>query len=205
MPGDDSAACFPIAGALVSGGPVRVRGLARDSEQPDAAFRVWAVASGATLAWETGTDGEETLVASGPDGGARALRPLAADVDAAPDAALPLAAVLAFANGASRLTGVARLRDKESDRLAAAVDLLTRAGASARVETDTGGTPVLAIEGNTGAPRAADFAAHGDHRVAMSAAVLALTLPEGSTLDDPDCVAKSWPGFWEAWEPLVRA
>lgn len=204
VPGDDSAACFPIAGALVSGGAVRVRGLARDSEQPDAAFRAWAVASGATLTWETGTDGEETLALAGPDGGARALRPLAADVDAAPDAALPLAAALAFANGASRLTGVARLRDKESDRLAAAVDLLTRAGAVARVETDNGRTPVLAIEGSSGAPRAADFRAHGDHRVAMSAAVLALALPQGSTLDGPGCVAKSWPGFWEAWDSLVR-
>jgi 3-phosphoshikimate 1-carboxyvinyltransferase len=205
VPGDDSAACFPIAGALVSGGRVTVHGLARDSEQPDAEFRAWAARAGGVLAWETAADGEESLVASGPGGGARDLRPMDLDVDAAPDAALPLAAALAFANGTSTLSGVARLRDKESDRLAAAVDLLARSGASVSAGEDADGAPVLSIAGRSGAPRAAAFAAHGDHRVAMSAAVLALALPAGSTLDDPACVGKSWPGFWDAWNPLVSS
>ena len=199
--GDDSAACFPIAGALVSGGGVTLRGLARDSEQPDAAFRAWAVSAGGTLEWERAPDGEEALTVSGPPGGARALLPVDADVDAAPDAALPLAALVAFAGGISRLSGVARLREKESDRLAAALDLLERAGAVAREESDGPG-PVLVVDGRAGAPRPAAFVAHGDHRVAMSTAVLALALPGGSTLDDPGAVAKSWPGFWEAWEAL---
>jgi 3-phosphoshikimate 1-carboxyvinyltransferase len=199
--GDDSAACFPIAGALVSGGRVTLRGLARDSEQPDAAFRAWAAAAGGTFEWERTPDGEEALAVTGPDGGTRSLRPVDANVDAAPDAALPLAALVAFAGGTSRLSGVARLREKESDRLAAALDLLVRAGAVAREERDGRG-PVLVVDGRTGAPRAAEFVAHGDHRVAMSAAVLALTLPAGSTLDDPGAVAKSWPEFWEAWEAL---
>jgi 3-phosphoshikimate 1-carboxyvinyltransferase len=204
VPGDDSAACFPIAGALVSGGHVVVRGVARNSAQPDAAFRAWAVVAGATLGWETGEGGEEALAVTGPPGGARALRPLDADVDAAPDAALPLAAALAFAAGTSRLTGVARLAEKESDRLAAAVDLLARCGAAARVEPAPDGSPSLVIDGARGAPRPAAFAAHADHRVAMAAAVLALVLPR-ATLDDRACVAKSWPSFWEAWTPLVSA
>jgi 3-phosphoshikimate 1-carboxyvinyltransferase len=199
--GDDSAACFPIAGALVSGGRVTLRGLARDSEQPDAAFRAWAVAAGGTLEWETAPDGEEALVAAGTKGGARSLRPVDADVDAAPDAALPLAALVAFAGGVSRLSGVARLREKESDRLAAALDLLARAGAVAREERE-GHAPALVVDGRRGEPRAAEFSAHGDHRVAMTAAVLARALPAGSTLDDPGVVAKSWPGFWEAWAAL---
>jgi len=201
--GDDSAACFPIAGALVSGGRVTLRGLARDSGQPDAAFRAWAASAGGTLAWETAAEGEEALTVSGPPGGAGALGPVEVDVDAAPDSALPLAALAAFAGGTSRLTGALRLREKESDRLAAAVDLLTRAGAKAREEQDARG-PVLAVDGRAGVPRAAAFAAHADHRVAMSAAVLALTLPEGSTLDDPGVVVKSWPGFWEAWAALLE-
>ena len=200
--GDDSAACFPIAGALLSGGHVSLRGLSPDSEQPDAAFRAWAAAAGGTLAWMRAPDGEEALVVTGPGGGARALLPVEADVDAAPDAALPLAVLVAFAAGTSRLSGVARLREKESDRLAAALDLLRRAGAVARERREAQG-PVLAVDGRAGKPRAAEFAAHGDHRVAMSAAVLALALPEGSTIDDPGVVAKSWPGFWEAWEALL--
>ena len=200
--GDDSAACFPIAGAIVSGGRVTLRGLARDSEQPDAAFRAWAAAAGGTLEWERAPDGEEALTVRGPEGGARALLPVDADVDAAPDAALPLAALVAFAAGTSRLAGVARLREKESDRLAAALDLLAGAGSTAREERDRHG-PVLVVDGPRGVPRAANFAAHGDHRVAMAAAVLALALPAGSTLDDPGVVAKSWPGFWDAWEALI--
>lgn len=203
VPGDDSAACFPIAGAIASGGRVTLRGLARDSEQPDAAFRAWAASAGGTLGWESSTEGEDALTVSGPPGGAQALLPVTVDVDAAPDAALPLAALAAFADGTSRLTGVARLREKESDRLAAAHDLLTRAGAVAREERDSRG-PVLVVDGRMGLPRAAEFAAHGDHRVAMSAAVLALTLPEGSTLDHPESVAKSWPGFWSAWDALIE-
>jgi 3-phosphoshikimate 1-carboxyvinyltransferase len=203
VPGDDSAACFPIAGALVSQGRVVLRGLARDSEQPDAVFRAWSVAAGGTLGWEADDDGGEALVVTGPRGGARGLRPFEADVDAVPDAALPLATALAFAAGTSRLSGVARLRDKESDRLSAALDLLGRCGALARVEAGPGGAPVLAIEGASGAPRAAAFSSHGDHRVAMSTAVLALALPDGSTLDDEAAVRKSWPRFWEAWTPLV--
>jgi len=202
VPGDDSAACFPIAGALASGGRVTLHGLARDSEQPDAAFRAWAASTGGTIAWESLPEGEEALTASGPPGGARALLPIEIDVDAAPDAALPFAALVAFAGGTSRLTGALRLREKESDRLEAALDLLTRAGAVAREERDACG-PVLVVDGRAGIPRPAAFAAHGDHRVAMSAAVLALTLPEGSTLDDPGVVAKSWPGFWKAWEALT--
>jgi 3-phosphoshikimate 1-carboxyvinyltransferase len=203
VPGDDSAACFPIAGALASGGHVMLRGLARDSEQPDAAFRAWAAATGGTIAWESSAEGEDALTVSGPPGGAKALLPVEVDVDAAPDAALPLAALVAFAGGTSRLTGVARLREKESDRLAAALDLLTRAGAAAREERDARG-PVLVVDGRAGVPRPAAFAAHADHRVAMSAAVLALTLPAGSTLDHPESVAKSWPGFWSAWDALLE-
>ncbi len=202
VPGDDSAACFPIAGALASGGRVKLRGLARDSEQPDAAFRAWAESAGGTLAWESPADGEDTLAVSGPQGGAKALLPVEVDVDAAPDSALPLTALVAFAAGTSRLTGAVRLREKESDRFAAALDLLARAGSAAREERDARG-PVFVVDGRAGTPRPAAFSAHADHRVAMSAAVLALALPEGSTLDHPESVAKSWPGFWSAWDALL--
>ena len=127
-----------------------MHGVARTSAQPDAAFRAWVERAGGAFEWDTDAEGEETLTVTGPG---RGLRPLDADVDAAPDAALPLAATLAFAGGTSRLTGVARLRDKESDRLAAAADLLGRAGASARIETG-GGVPALVIDGAGGVPRA---------------------------------------------------
>lgn len=199
VPGDDSAACFPIAGALVSGGRVRLEGLDPESPQPDAVFRRWAAEAGGILRWE-GSGEASALVVEGE--AARSTDAVDADVDPAPDAALPLAALLAFARGTSRLRGVARLREKESDRLATALDLLARSGAAARLE-GSASNPCLVIEGGAGAPRRADFAAADDHRVAMTAAVLALALPEGSTLDAPGVVSKSYPRFWDDWAALV--
>lgn len=200
VPGDDSAACFPIAGAVLSGGRVRLEGLEARSPQPDAVFRRWAAEAGGRLSWE-GEGDTAALVVEGPSG---PVAPLEADVGAAPDAALPLAALVAFAGGVSRLRRAARLREKESDRLAAAADLLQRAGALARVVEGADG-PALVVDGGKGVARRADFAAWDDHRVAMSAAVLALALPEGSTVDDPGVVSKSYPGFWSDWAALAAA
>lgn len=196
VPGDDSAACFPIAGALVSGGRVSLSGLDPDSPQPDAVFRRWAAEAGGLLRWEEGSDGP-VLVVEG-----RSIGPVEADVDAAPDAALPLVALVAFARGTSRLRGVARLAGKESDRLAAALDLLGRAGAVGTVEGD-GQDATLVVDGLAGRRQRAAFASWDDHRVAMAAAVLALALPEGSTLDAPGVVAKSYPAFWRDWGTLL--
>jgi 3-phosphoshikimate 1-carboxyvinyltransferase len=196
VPGDDSAACFPIAGAVVSGGCVRLEGLDPASVQPDAAFRGWVAEAGGRLRWEDVGAGA-VLVVEGGD-----VQALDADVDAAPDAALPLAALLSFSRGTSRLRGVARLRAKESDRLSATLDLLERSGASARVES-LDGEPAVVIDGPAGHRHRADFDASDDHRVAMTAAVLALTLPDGCTLDAPEVVSKSYPGFWEDWAALV--
>lgn len=199
VPGDDSAACFPIAGALVSGGFVRLEGLEPDSLQPDAVFRRWATEAGGGLRWE-GKGESAVLVVEGRDTGA--VEAVDADVDSAPDAALPLAALQAFSRGTSRLRGVQRLRAKESDRLRTARDLLERSGAAARTE-GPGGDPALLIDGPSGLPRRADFAASDDHRVAMAAAVLALTLPGGCTLDTPEVVTKSYPRFWDDWADLL--
>jgi 3-phosphoshikimate 1-carboxyvinyltransferase len=196
VPGDDSAACFPIAGAVASGGQVRLEGLDPDSPQPDAVFRRWAREAGGRLRWEGEGAGAVLVVEGGDPGG------LDVDVDPAPDAALPLAALLAFCRGSARLRGVARLREKESDRLSAALDLLRRCGAIASVE-DPDGAPSLLIDGSAGRPRRADFTSADDHRVAMSAAVLALTLPDGCTLDAPEVVSKSYPGFWDDWSSVV--
>ena len=63
--------------------------------------------------------------------------------------------------------------------------------------------PALVIEGRKGVPRRASFLSRDDHRVAMSAAVLALTLPPGCDLDDPGVVSKSYPEFFPDWERLT--
>ncbi len=196
IPGDDSAACFPIAGAVISGGRVEIAGLLRESLQPDSVFREWMTRAGASISWEDG------LVAQGPAGG-MGLRPLSVNVDDAPDAALPLIAVLSFASGVSRVSGVARLKDKESDRLAAAIDLLHRAGKRCHLSSAAGERSALEILGEEAAGGSAHFDAHDDHRVAMTAAVLALRLSPGSSLTGAESVSKSFPDFFNVWRSLT--
>jgi 3-phosphoshikimate 1-carboxyvinyltransferase len=145
---------------------------------------------------------ETTLTdASGPEpigdirvrGGAplRGVAVAGADVVALIDE-LPLVGVLmAAADGPSRLRDAAELRVKESDRIAATVAGLTAIGA--RVEERSDGWDV-----SSGIARSARVATHGDHRIAIAFAVAGLTgLAADVELDDPDCVAVSYPTFWD--------
>jgi 3-phosphoshikimate 1-carboxyvinyltransferase len=104
---------------------------------------------------------------------------------------LPLVGIaMAAASGTSELRDAAELRVKESDRITAMVVGLRGIGAS--VEEQTDGWRI-----SRGAPRAARIATHGDHRIAIAFAVAALAgVASAVELDDPDCVAVSYPGFW---------
>jgi 3-phosphoshikimate 1-carboxyvinyltransferase len=111
-----------------------------------------------------------------------------------PDLVPTLAVLAAFAQGDTVITGVAHLRHKESDRLQAVAAELARLGIEAR-ETADG----LVIRG--GAPKGAVIHTYNDHRIAMSFAVAGLKA-EGMVITDPDCVAKSFPDFWEFFHRL---
>jgi 3-phosphoshikimate 1-carboxyvinyltransferase len=101
-----------------------------------------------------------------------------------------LAVVMAAAEGESEVRGAAELRVKESDRIATVTAALTAIGAEVEVLPD--GWRIR--RGNT---RSARIETAGDHRVAMAMAVAAwVGLAESVTLDDPDCVAVSYPTFW---------
>lgn len=104
---------------------------------------------------------------------------------------LPLVGVLmARAEGVSVLRDAGELRVKESDRIAATVALLRAIGADAEELPD--GWRVA-----PGQPRDADVVTHGDHRIAIAAAVAGLAgIASAVRLDDPDCVAVSYPTFW---------
>jgi len=124
------------------------------------------------------------------------LRGVAVDMAAMPDLVPTLAVLAAFAQGDTVITGVAHLRHKESDRLQAVAAELARLGIEAR-ETADG----LVIRG--GAPKGAVIQTYNDHRIAMSFAVAGLKTP-GVSITDPDCVAKSFPDFWEFFHRLYR-
>ena len=122
-----------------------------------------------------------------------ALSPVTAVATDFPDAVPALAALAALAPGESRFEGIAHLRLKESDRIAALAALLTAAGARASAMEDS-----LVVEGPAG-PRADSVVrlpTFGDHRIAMAGGLLALALP-GLLIESPDCVSKSYPSFFK--------
>jgi 3-phosphoshikimate 1-carboxyvinyltransferase len=177
--GDWSSACFPLAAAAITGGRVALRGLDPDSAQADRLFPELLSRMGVRVC----RDGE-AVVAEGPP-----LRGLEADLADAPDAVPALAAVAAVAPGLTEIRGVAHLRHKESDRLAALAEELGGLGASVR-ELEDG----LLIRG--GGLRGGVVHPRGDHRIAMALALTGLAVP-GVAIAEPGCVSKSYPGFWE--------
>ncbi len=177
--GDWSSAAYPLAaGAL--GGEVTVKGLNTGSSQADKAILPLLSEMGAQVSV---SGGSVRVSASG-------LRGIEADLSDCPDLFPVVSALCAAADGGSRLTGLARLRLKESDRVAAMAEGLTRMGAEIRCDTDSA---VI-----TGGPlRGAEIDPWGDHRIAMSLAILALHAEGETTISDAGCVSKSYPGFWD--------
>ena len=116
------------------------------------------------------------------------------DLGDMPDMVPTLAILAASRPGRTVIKNVAHLRLKESNRLAALVTELKKTGIKAE-EIEDG----LKIEG--GQPRGALIETYNDHRMAMSFAMLGLTVP-GIKILDPDCVQKSFPGFWNELEKL---
>jgi 3-phosphoshikimate 1-carboxyvinyltransferase len=183
---DAQSAVYAFAAAAVAGGRVRVLGLPGRSRQADLRFVDALRQMGCRV-----LRGEDFVEVAAPAGGA-ALRGIELDGGAMPDAVLALAVVAAFAEGPTRITNVANLRIKESDRLAALETELRRLGCGA-----TAGPDWLRVEP---APlHGARIATYDDHRIAMSFAVAGLRVP-GVEIADPGCVAKTWPDFFAALE-----
>jgi 3-phosphoshikimate 1-carboxyvinyltransferase len=105
------------------------------------------------------------------------------------DTVMTLAAIAPLAEGPTTIRNVANIRIKETDRLAALVAELRRLGQGV-----THGDDWLRVEPRPIVP--AVVQCYSDHRIAMSFAILG-ALREGITIEDPACVAKTYPGFWD--------
>ena len=120
------------------------------------------------------------------------------DVSQCPDLVPPLAAMAALRKGDCRITGAARLRIKESDRLAAVTAALNAMGA--RVEEFP---EELLIHGVSSLTGGAVIDCCNDHRIAMMCAVAATRSVGGETvLQGAECVRKSYPDFWQIYRAL---
>lgn len=119
------------------------------------------------------------------------------DVSDCPDLVPPLAAMAALRPGITRLTNAARLRIKESDRLTAVTQVLNALGADV-----TEGPDSLTIRGKDTLAGGAMVDSFNDHRIAMMAAIAATRCEKPVTVLGAECVAKSYPDFWEEYERL---
>jgi 3-phosphoshikimate 1-carboxyvinyltransferase len=122
------------------------------------------------------------------------LRGVTADLSDLSDIAPTLAVVASFASSPTEATGIGFIRAKESDRIAAVVTELQRCGIDASERED--GFVV-----QPGEAHGAEIETYGDHRMAMSFAVLGLAVP-GVSIADPDCVSKTFPGYFDSLEQL---
>jgi 3-phosphoshikimate 1-carboxyvinyltransferase len=176
---DASAASYPLAAAAITGGRVTVEGLGTGSLQGDVRFADLLERMGARV---ERTAERITVTGTG------ALHGIDVDMADISDTAQTLAAVAVFADSPTRVTGIGFIRRKETDRLAAVVTELRRAGIDA-VEDEDGFTI------NPGTPAPTVFETYDDHRMAMSMALLGLRAP-GVQISNPRCVAKTYPAYF---------
>jgi len=119
------------------------------------------------------------------------------DVSQCPDLVPALAAMAAVRQGKTYITNAARLRIKESDRLAAVTGVLGKMGADITEQPEG-----LTILGRNGLAGGVSVDSCNDHRIAMMAAVAATRCQKPVTVVDAHCVAKSYPDFWADYEKL---
>lgn len=183
---DASAASYPLAAAALTGGTVTIRNLSLESRQGDIEFARLLERMGCGL--ESGPDG---LTVHGPFN----LKGLDVDMNSCSDVALTLAAVAPFCTTPTHIRNVGHIRLQETDRIHAIVTELRRAGVS--VEDRPDGFSIFPA-----APRPTTFETYDDHRMAMSLALIGLRTP-GCAILNPDCVNKTYPGFFEMLEELL--
>jgi 3-phosphoshikimate 1-carboxyvinyltransferase len=182
---DASAASYFFALAAITGGSVTVEGLGTKSVQGDMAFVDVLEHMGCTV----NRAPLSTTVIGGP------LKAVDVDMNAFSDTVMTQAVVALFAQGVSRIRNVAHIRHKETDRIAALATELRRLGANVDEQPDG-----LVIDPPPlGKLRGAKIATYLDHRMAMSFALAGLRI-EGVVIDDPGCVAKTYPEFWDDFD-----
>jgi 3-phosphoshikimate 1-carboxyvinyltransferase len=189
--GDASSASYFLAAGAISGltggGPVRVEGVGRDSTQGDVRFADALVQMGAAVSY-----GDHWIeAAAGAEARQRGrLRAVELDCNHIPDAAMTLAVAALFAQGTTVLRNIASWRVKETDRIAAMAKELGKLGAV--VEEGADYLKITPPE----TWRAATIDTYDDHRMAMCFSLAALGgVPV--RINDPGCVAKTFPDYFQ--------
>ena len=198
LEGDWSAAAnFLVAGAIF--GKAELQGLDTTSLQADLSIMDILMDAGASLSQLDGDRGNITVQRA-------PLKAFRVDASNCPDLFPIISVLAAFCQGTSRLAGVGRLANKESDRAKAILEMLTQMGVRACVEGDE-----MVIEGHSLAQRLLDncllkgglYTSHHDHRMVMALKVASLGADGPISIDDEECVAKSFPQFHEMFRMVA--
>lgn len=183
--GDWSGMAFMLVAAAIAG-HIRIENLRPDSTQADSVIaEILQLAGASVRKYDTGIFAER-----------RELNGFEWDATHAPDLFPPLAVLAAYCKGISHIRGVSRLHNKESDRAKALIKVLEQLGISIFCMGD-----IMTIEG--GQPKAATVDAHGDHRIAMAAAIAALGAAGPVSITGAEAVSKSYPGFFQDLDKLT--
>ena len=182
-PDASNATYFLAAAAVSAGSKVTIEGLGKQSLQGDVGFADVLHRMGASLIF-----GKDFLTIRGTD----ELEGIDVDLNAMPDTAQTLAVVALFAKGPTAIHGLHTLRVKETDRLVALKNELTKLGADVEIKEDS----LIIQPPEDGRLKAAQIDTYDDHRMAMSFSV-AGTRTSGVTIKDAECVNKTYPAFFE--------
>jgi len=185
--GDWSSAAFLVVAAALAASDegLVIRGLDKDSQQPDRAVLEAVSAAGALFEFQE----------VGLRVGRASLKAFSFDATDCPDLFPPLVALASACPGISDIKGISRLRGKESDRAASLMAMLENLGIESEIQGES-----LLIHG--AAPSGGRVHAWGDHRIAMAAAVAALSAQNQVIIEGAECVAKSWPEFFQDLDSL---
>ena len=191
--GDASSASYFLAAGAIAGGPVRVEGVGKSSIQGDVRFVEALQQMGATI-----TMGENWIEASS----AGILKAIDADFNHIPDAAMTIAVAALYADGTSTLRNIASWRVKETDRLSAMATELRKLGALVEEGADfLRITPPVMLDSAT-------IDTYDDHRMARCFSLASLNgaacAGAAVRINDPQCVAKTFPDYFEAFAGITR-
>ena len=187
---DASSASYPLAAVAICGGEVFIPAMKQQSLQGDTGFVSLMEKMGCFARWVD----NGVYLKRDPH---VMLQGLSVDLKDMSDLVPTVAAVALFAQGASTISGVGFIRNKESDRLGDLATELHKCGAEVKVFDDG-----VVITPHT--LRGATLATHHDHRLAMAFGLVALQVPE-VLIEDPEVVSKSWPMYWEMREQMLRS
>ncbi|MBF0784635.1 3-phosphoshikimate 1-carboxyvinyltransferase [Muribacter muris] len=185
--GDASSASYFLAAGAIKG-KVKVTGIGKHSIQGDRLFADVLAKMGANITW-----GEDFIQAEQGE-----LHGIDMDMNHIPDAAMTIATAALFAKGETVIRNIYNWRVKETDRLNAMTTELRKLG----VNVEEGDDFIrVTPPANIGDLQHAEIATYNDHRMAMCFALVALS-PTPVTILDPQCTAKTFPTFFEAFEKI---